>query len=367
MKLIYATSINFPSKFANRWQTITMAKEFHRRLGDDFCLGGRRIEYDGELPTISFWENRSWKLAFKYLKLVKDKNISHVYCREMRLLLLIIIYNKLFFRLKLNFIYEIHALLERNIKDKIINYVLSRYCDRYIFITEKLRQIYLEKHTHIKYATTLVAPDGVDMAVFDLDVSKSVAREKLRLPEDKIIIGYCGTFKTMGMDKGISDIIKSLKLLSGHNLLFVAVGGSNDDIDYYKQQASDLGVQKMSSFFGTCDQNDLALYQKAFDALLMPFPFNQHYAYYMSPLKMFEYMAAKRPIITSDLPSIREVLNDKNALFCQPDNPVDLAKKIDLLVGDNNLQEKLSSQAYQDVDKYIWSNRVGDIITFVLG
>ena len=36
-------------------------------------------------------------------------------------------------------------------------------------------------------------------------------------------------------------------------------------------------------------------------------------------MKMFEYMAAERAIITSDLPVIREVLNESNAVFCPPD------------------------------------------------
>ena len=37
-------------------------------------------------------------------------------------------------------------------------------------------------------------------------------------------------------------------------------------------------------------------------------------------MKMFEYMAAGRAIVTSDLPVIREVLNEKSAIFCEPDD-----------------------------------------------
>ena len=75
---------------------------------------------------------------------------------------------------------------------------------------------------------------------------------------------------------------------------------------------------------------DLYKYLSASSVLLMPFPWTEHYAYYMSPLKMFEYMAMKRPIVASKLPSIEEVLRHKyNAILCENDNPKDLSKKVD--------------------------------------
>jgi hypothetical protein len=40
-----------------------------------------------------------------------------------------------------------------------------------------------------------------------------------------------------------------------------------------------------------------------------------------SPMKMFDYMAAGRAIISSDLPVLQEVLNEQNAVFCSPDAP----------------------------------------------
>lgn len=213
----------------------------------------------------------------------------------------------------------------------------------------------------------IVSPDAVDMNIFDLDIELGDAREELNLPQDKKIIGYTGSFKTKGMDKGISDVLKSLVILRSKNInpLFVAVGGSDDDIKYYQTMSDQLGVSDNVRFLGKVGQDQLAIFQKAFDILLMPFPRNKHYSYYMSPLKMFEYLAAKRPIIASDLPSIREILTDDTCLFCQPDDPDDLADKIFLLINDSSLSQKLARNSYELASDYTWESRGAKIIDFV--
>jgi len=94
----------------------------------------------------------------------------------------------------------------------------------------------------------------------------------------------------------------------------------------------------------------------------MPFPFNEHYAYFMSPLKMFEYMASQRPIVATNLPSTREVLNENNAVLVEPDDSEKLAKGIKKVLDNKELSQKIAEQAYLDVKKYTWEKRVKDII-----
>ena len=87
---------------------------------------------------------------------------------------------------------------------------------------------------------------------------------------------------------------------------------------------------------------------------------------------MFEYMASGRPIIATDLPSIREVLNDSsassgrgNAIIVKPDNPEDLARGIKTALENKELVNKISAQAFEDVNKYTWEKRTGDILNFI--
>ncbi len=365
MRLIYAASIAFSDKLANRVQIRVMAEEFQKKLGDNFCLGVNYKNIDSEkIKIICFNSPKSYVLAWRYLKFIKKNNIAYIYCREARLLFFLILFNKLFFHLKSKYIYELHSLLERNLTDKIVERFLSMFVSIFIFVNKNLRDIYFKKYS-IADDKALVAPDGVDLNVFGIDLSKEEAKKRFNLPLDKKIIGYTGRFTTMDMDKGVKDILKALKILSDKEILFIAIGGYGKELDFYKSLAAQYGIGGQTILLGLHSQPDLAVYQKACDALLMPFPDKRHYAYYMSPLKMFEYMASKRPIIATDLPSIREVLSEKNAVIVKPDNPEDLARGIEEVLINKELAEKISAQAFIDAKKYTWEKRVEKILNAI--
>lgn len=217
-----------------------------------------------------------------------------------------------------------------------------------------------------------IAPNGVCLEIFNLDLNKEQALLKLgldsnltsRLRTTKILL-YTGSLKTMGHEKGIYEILKSLTLVKLDNVLFLVVGGCVNDINFYKKIANDLGVEGKVMFIEKVNQEKLALFQKIADVLLMPFPDRAHYKYHMSPMKTFEYMASGRPIITSSLPSIMEILNKENSLICNPDDYEDLAEKINTLLEDNVLAKRISSQALVDVKNYTWRKRSEGIIEFI--
>jgi glycosyltransferase involved in cell wall biosynthesis len=74
-------------------------------------------------------------------------------------------------------------------------------------------------------------------------------------------------------------------------------------------------------------------------------------------MKMFEYIACGRAILSSDLPVLHEVLNEKNAIFCQPEDVESWARALQLLLDDPGLRERLGQQAAQDVISYSWKAR----------
>src|SRR6185369_5103975 len=96
--------------------------------------------------------------------------------------------------------------------------------------------------------------------------------------------------------------------IEDRNIILVLVGGYEADILLYRTMAKTLKIESRVIFIGRVEHGAVPLYLKAFDVLLAPFPQNEHYSYYMSPMKIFEYMASSRPIISTELPTIIESL-----------------------------------------------------------
>jgi glycosyltransferase involved in cell wall biosynthesis len=212
----------------------------------------------------------------------------------------------------------------------------------------------------------LVAPDAVRLEDFNNTLSKEEARNKVGLKNEIKIFGYIGTLRTMGMEKGVSVAIDALKSLNSSYYLYI-VGGTSEDIDYYKKYVLNNGLTDRVIFAGRVSHKDIAIHISACDVLVAPFPENEHYKYFMSPLKIFEYMASKRPMVVSDLPSLHEVLvKDKTSVFVPPNNSKLLAEGIVRLVEDVEFASRISDNAYMEVkDKYTWKKRAEKIIYFI--
>ena len=209
----------------------------------------------------------------------------------------------------------------------------------------------------------LLAFSAVDLSTFGLTTPKKEARETLAVAPDAQLVMYVGNFTTMGADKGIHHILQAL--VSVPNVHFAGVGGSEQDIAHYRQEADELGIGARVQLHGYAPQRTLALWQRAADILLMPFPDSHHYRTNMSPLKMFEYMASGRPIIATDLPTIRVALNNHNAVIVPPDDPKSLAREIQRLLDSEADRERLSSRALEDVRQYSWNERAKRVLAFI--
>jgi glycosyltransferase involved in cell wall biosynthesis len=109
---------------------------------------------------------------------------------------------------------------------------------------------------------------------------------------------------------------------------------------------------------GFIENQKLPLYQAAADILLMPYERSVAVsgggdtADVCSPMKMFDYMAAGRAIISSDLPVLQEVLNEQNAVFCSPEAPDQWEQALGDLLANAARREALGQQARRDVENY---------------
>ncbi|MBI5401600.1 glycosyltransferase family 4 protein [Candidatus Wolfebacteria bacterium] len=211
----------------------------------------------------------------------------------------------------------------------------------------------------------LLARNGFDPELFSIAVGKNEARRILNLPEDKKIILYSGHLYDW---KGV-DILAAAAPIRLEDL-FVFVGGSSREVEEFVKR---IDLCDNILVLGQKRFQDVPIYLRAADVLALPNScrssnsrFVNYSMFDTSPIKLFEYMASGRPVVSSDLPSLREVLNKKNAVFAKPDDHESLAKAITSVLTGEKLSAELAEQARQDVQQYTWNNRGKIILDFIL-
>ncbi len=383
MKIIYIATSVIPAHKANAKQVMKMCQAF-KQQGIDIELvipvrfGGVRIkadpfEYYGIkerfkitkifsidlipleriIGHLGFWlQNISFSVLIGFYLFFKKSDV--IYSRDHFSLFLL---TCLGFSKKL--VWEIHIFPKRI---SWFHKRLFKKINKLVVISQGLKKEIVKQRIGEK--KIMVAPDAVDLTEFDSSFSKERAREKFNLPSDKRIIGYVGTLKTLRASKGIDVLIKSLKFIN-QDVLMVLVGGEKDDVNFYKKIVEAEGVADRIVFTGQVKSQLVPQYLKAFDVLAMPFPDLPHYAFYMSPLKLFEYMASQRPIVATNLPSVREILDDQSTVFVQPDKAEALAEGIKRVLTDQILAQRIADQAYRKVQKYTWPKRVQAILDYI--
>jgi len=94
------------------------------------------------------------------------------------------------------------------------------------------------------------------------------------------------------------------------------------------------------------------------DLVLLPYQLELRHAGSLSPMKLFEAMAAGRPIIASDLQPLREILeHEKTALLVEPDRVEAWATAIATLRNDRALAARLASGAKALASRFSWRER----------
>ena len=112
--------------------------------------------------------------------------------------------------------------------------------------------------------------------------------------------------------------------------------------------------------------SEIPLWLKAADILILPNSAqSEESRYATSPIKLFEYMASGVPIASSDLPSIREIVSEKEVYFFEPDNTVKLATAVKSILQNYAAASMRVASAFEKSRKYSWEMRAKFILSFV--
>lgn len=241
-----------------------------------------------------------------------------------------------------------------------VNFIARRIGKRsfaIIALTDGVKQDLVKNG--IKESKIMVAHDAVRLSMFDVKEVQSQARQELNLPRERKMVMYVGHLFAW---KGVNVLTQAMQKVNP-NTVCVFVGGLADDVERMKLQNRG---QKNIVFIGNQPREFIPKYLAAADILVLPnsgkYTISQLYT---SPLKLFEYMASKRPVIASRLPSLMEVLNDQNAYLVEPDNSDVLASTINGLISTSVEAVAKVDSAYKTVCNNTWEVRASKICKFI--
>jgi glycosyltransferase involved in cell wall biosynthesis len=229
----------------------------------------------------------------------------------------------------------------------------------------------LERSTKMQFKdeSLLIAPNGVELEKYDGLPNPPEARHQLNLPEG-LTVGFTGHIYPGRGAELLFELAKQMKAIN-----FLWVGGTPELVEFWRGKLAEANMTNVT-MTGFVKHERIALYQAAADVLLMPYSraieasSGQDIAEVINPMKMFEYMASGRAIVSADLPSIREVLNEGNAVFAEAGNWEMVIGNwklvIESLLADESRRRALGAQTRKDVEQLTWVKREENILRVII-
>ncbi|MCG3679256.1 glycosyltransferase family 4 protein [Aliarcobacter butzleri] len=365
MKIIYQSTSYIPSYAANSVHVMNMVDEFVK-LGHDVKLlaleGNIEInesdyQYYGVNDNFEILKNK-YNTKFDKIKYILN---SLIFARRYKPDLIVSrfpfgAYILLLFGFKV--VLDAHDPIWKGNILKIFFWNIFKNFDNLRITTnsKSLKQMFLDENVEPKYTITQAFNGS---KVFPLD-------EYYELKEKKEFnVGYIGgLYKGRGIDV-ILKIAKKIPEVSFH-----IAGGSKEDIENLKKEYE---LSSNIIFYGHLEPSKVYTFRNSCDVLLAPYhksgiegfgKGNIDQSEYQNPIKIIEYLSAAKPIIATDMITIREVLNDENAILIDVDNIEKWVDTIKLLKFDDLEYKKYSKNGYKYfINNLTWKTRAKNILT----
>lgn len=215
--------------------------------------------------------------------------------------------------------------------------------DGYVTITVGLAEELTTRFGRRRHLAAI--PDGVRLKPGTIDVE----------PPAGNIVAYAGHLYAW---KGVDVLLEALVRVPEARGLIVGGHGAEPDLARTRTLAEQLGIADRVTFTGLVEPERVREFLRQASVLVLPNQASAISTRFTSPLKLFEYMAAGRPIVASDLPSIREVLHDRvDALLVAPGDARALGDAIHWLLADRGLARRLAAAAATAAPQYGWDRR----------
>jgi glycosyltransferase involved in cell wall biosynthesis len=163
-------------------------------------------------------------------------------------------------------------------------------------------------------------------------------RAELKIGTDVPVVVYAGTFEPY---QGLSTLVTAAGRVVEHipGTVFVLVGGDGEPAEEIRREVARGGLQGSMRLLGRKARSEMPAYLGMADVLVSPRCYGDNL-----PLKVFDYLAAGRPIVATDLPAHRALLDESRAILTEP-NAAGLARGILQVIRDPARAADLATSA----------------------
>lgn len=212
-------------------------------------------------------------------------------------------------------------------------------CDRVIAVTEGLRQALLARFPSLSAEKVVVIENGTNTEHLR-PLDPVACRRRLGLSEGARYVGFAGTFFRY---QGVQTLIEAAPLiLEGCPEARFLVVGDGEMREEWEALVRRLGLEAAFDFPGQVPYEAIPYYLGAMDLCVAPFTADRGEG---SPLKLFDYMASGRPVVVSEIPAVKPLIERSGALVpVPPDDPQALAQAVLRLLAQNSERRRLGEE-----------------------
>lgn len=347
-RLLYVHNADFTHKGANKMQVVAMCQAFAKQkrvmlwgFGSSLKEYFITTKFSYSFSKILALRPYAVKSIYLALKYVLKKPTKYVYTRD-----LLFYYFVKTMCPKTKILYELHEINKAFFWRHLFKASLKKM-KQIVVISKGLEDLLIKRGVH--KSRIVLAEDAVNLERFNIPITTKKAKQELGFSQKRPAIAYIGALYP---DRDLQSLMKVAKQIP-----------SADFYIYGIPTAFSKSLKgKVKNFHIKGFTNSPEKVQKASDILFAAYTKRVRIINYMSPLKIFEYMAAKRPIVVSDFPRIRDVVDEKEVFFYESENPKSLLNAIKNALKEKNVAAKKATAAFNKVKKNTWDKRAELII-----
>ncbi len=235
-----------------------------------------------------------------------------------------------------------------------------KLANRVYTVSEALKSYFVEHG--IAADKISIIPNGVNTDRFTptVDAGDVLAQHKIA---GKVVIGFVGSFHYWHGVEYFEDYVKQLcSRYESVHFLFVGNGPLRARLE---ETFNEQGLSKRVTFAGYVEHERIPNYIAAMDIVVAPYP--KMALFYFSPLKLFEYMAAGKAVVSSALGQIKDIVQDgRNGLLFTPGAANEFMLKTARLIEDPDRRAALGSEARALMcGAYSWDVNAQQVISLI--